>query len=85
MVEEERECSLFFPQELEERSAADMDGVLEQVRVCEAVLTEEKRQHAKTKEEMARVGQELEIISEDLVREKTKHREDKEVRKVLHH
>ena len=56
-----------------------MDGVLEQVRVCEGVLAEEKRQHTKTKEEMGRLSQELEIVSEDLVKERTKHREDKEV------
>ena len=56
-----------------------MDGVLEQVKVCEGVLAEEKQQHANTKQELARLGQELEMAREDLVRERTKHREDVEV------
>ena len=60
-----------------------MDGVLEQVRVCEGVLAEEKRLHATTKEEVRRVSQELEIISEDLIKEKTKHRDDEEVGKEI--
>ena len=56
-----------------------MDGALEQVRVCEGVLTEEKRQHAGTREELVQLNQELDIVREDLVRERTKHREDVDV------
>lgn len=67
-------------QDLEEKSGVDMDGALEQVRVCEGVLAEEKKQHANTKEELARLNQEFEMVREDLVKERIKHREDVEVR-----
>lgn len=56
-----------------------MDGMLEQVRVCEGVLAEEKQQHANTRQEVAKLGQELEMAGEDLVKERTRHREDVEV------
>lgn len=56
-----------------------MDSMLEQVRVCEGVLAEEKQQHANTRQEVARLGQELEMAREDLVKERTRHREDVEV------
>lgn len=67
-------------QDLEEKSSADVDGVLEQVRVCEGVLAEEKKQHASTKEAMARLNQELDLVREDLIQERTKHREYIDVR-----
>lgn len=56
-----------------------MDAALEQVRVCEGVLAEEKQQHASTREEAARLSQELDMAREDLVRERTRHREDVDV------
>lgn len=67
-------------QDLEEKSGVDLDGALEQVSVCEGVLAAEKQQHANTRQELAGVNQELEMAREDLVRERTKHREDVEVR-----
>ena len=59
--------------------SVDVDGVLEQVRVCEGVLAEEKKQHVGTREEAMRASQELEMVREDLAKERTKHREDVEV------
>jgi hypothetical protein len=66
-------------QDFEEKSGQDMDSVLEQVRVCEGVLAEEKQQHSDTKLELSRMGQELEMTREDLARERTKRREEMQV------
>ena len=59
-----------------------MDGALEQIRVCEGVLVEEKQQHASSREEAVRLGQELDMVREDLVRERSRHREDLDVSKM---
>lgn len=53
--------------------------MLEQVRVCEGVLAEERKQHASAREDLTRLNQELEMIREDLFKEKTAHREDTSV------
>ncbi len=66
-------------QVLEEKAGADVESVLEQARLCEAVLGEEKKQHAGTRNEVARLNQELDMSREDLIKERTKHREDVDV------
>lgn len=52
-----------------------MEGVLEELKVCEGVLTEERQRHASTRNDLSRLTQELEMVREDLVQERTTHRE----------
>lgn len=58
-------------QEADDRHSVEMESLVEQVRVCEAVLGEERRQHALTQSEVTRLNQELEECKESLLREKT--------------
>lgn len=60
-----------------------MDGAMEQVRVCEGVLSVEKKQHTSTRDELDRLNHELEMVREDLGKERTRHREDVEVSEIF--
>ena len=48
-----------------------MGRLVEQVRVCEEVLAEERRAHTLTRGELTRLSQELEDTRESLLREKS--------------
>ena len=49
----------------------ELESLVQQVRVCESVLGEERRQHTFTQGEVIRLNQELEECKESLLREKT--------------
>ena len=49
----------------------EVGRLVEQVRVCEEVLSEERRAHTLTRGELTRLTQELEDTRESLLREKT--------------
>ena len=74
--------TVFATQDLEEKSSIDMDGAMEQIKVCEGVLSEEKKQHTATRDELDRLNHELEMVREDLGKERTRHREDVEVSEI---
>ena len=56
-----------------------MGSAMEQVRVCEGVLEEERRHRRAVQEEAARLTQELQLLREDLDRERSCHRENVQV------
>ena len=56
---------------MDERHHGEVEELTEQVRVCEGVLAEEKKQHRTTQESLAQLKQELEIHRDELAREKT--------------
>ena len=53
--------------------------MVEQVRVCEGVLDVERRQRVSAHEDLTRLGQELQLLREDLVRERNMHRGNMQV------
>ncbi len=55
---------------MEDRYHGEVDGLSEQLRVCESILEEEKRQHTVAKQEIARLNQELEVSRDDWHQEK---------------
>ncbi len=67
-------------QDLEERSGAELESVSEQVRVCEGVLEGERRQRLAVQEDMTRLTQEMQLLREDLDKERISHRENVQVR-----
>ena len=54
-----------------DRHSVEVGRLVEQVRVCEGVLAEERRTHTLTRGEVTRLSQELEDTRESLLREKT--------------
>ncbi len=60
----------------------EVGRLVEQVRVCEGVLAEERRGHTHTRSEATRLSQELEDLRESLLREKTNALEVQQVSHV---
>ena len=58
-------------QEADDRHSLELESLVEQVRVCESVLSDERRQHAFTQGEVTRLNQELEDCKDSLLREKS--------------
>lgn len=69
---------------MEDRYHGEVDGLSEQLRVCESVLEEEKRQHLATKQEVARLNQELEVSRDDWHQEKVTMLEQIKVSQSVH-
>lgn len=67
-------------QDLEERSGAELESAAEQVRVCEGVLEGERRQRLAVQEDLTRMTQEMQLLREDLDKERNSHRENVQVR-----
>lgn len=55
---------------MEDRYHGEVDSLSEQLRVCESVLGEEKRQHMAIQQEVTRLNQELEVCRDDCHQEK---------------
>ena len=69
---------------MEDRYHGEVDSLSEQLRVCESVLEEEKRQHTTTKQEVARLNQELEVSRDDWHQEKATMLEQIKVSPSMH-
>ena len=76
-------CGCGHVQELEERNVAEVESVVEQVRLCEGLLEGERLQKVSAHEDLTRQGQELQLLREDLVRERDTHRENMQVSTLL--
>ena len=61
----------YIYQEADDRHSLELESLVEQVRVCESVLSDERRQHAFTQGEVTRLNQELEDCKDSLLREKS--------------
>ena len=57
----------------------ELESALEQVRVCEGVLEGERQQRLGAQEDVARLTQEMQLLREDLDRERSCHRENVQV------
>ena len=71
-------------QEADDRHSSDAEGLLEQLRVCEAALVEERRLHASTREELARSSLEADQCRGDLLRERAAFSSQLQVRAYTH-
>ena len=69
---------------MEDRYHGEVDSLSEQLRVCESVLEEEKRQHTTAKQEVARLNQELEVSRDDWHQEKATMLEQIKVSQSMH-
>lgn len=56
---------------MEDRHHGEVDSLSEQLHVCESVLSEEKRLHTATQQEVSRLNQELEACRDDSLQEKS--------------
>ena len=69
---------------MEDRYHGEVDSLSEQLRVCESVLGEEKRQHTSAQQEVSRLNQELEVCRDDWHQEKATLLEQIKVSRSIH-